>query len=258
MTYVLENSLDVLDLGVIKLKLGRLVLQLLLDSREDKLANLLIEDQLHFDTLESVQSEYYIFTLIFKFTDANVVSEPEPDVSKVIHRERCASHVDVLHILILSHDFDDAVEVGQIIATYIQDLEALVVHEGLLDEVNRLVDALDVDEGQLSELVHALAVHDQVLDAFLIQVDVLDMDDSQVNFICFFLESVGEGNALRLDVHVLENELLEALLVLNHEFGDEVECVELHVRERDLSHVIIGVIIVSNILVVVGGFSCFW
>ena len=96
--------------------------------------------------MEGVQSKYDVFALILKLADTDVVSQPEPDVCKVVHGERCASHVDVLDILIVSHDFDDAVEVGQIVAAHIQNLEALVVHEGLLDEFDGLVDALDVDE----------------------------------------------------------------------------------------------------------------
>ena len=42
-----------------------------------------------------------------------------------------------------------------------------MVRERLFNEIDCFIDALDVDESQLLQILHSLAVHDQMFDALL-------------------------------------------------------------------------------------------
>ena len=97
-----------------------------------------------------------------------------------------------------------------------------------------------------------------MLDSLIGKVDIFNVNDSEVYFVCLVLKGVRQSDTLSFNVHVLENQLLEALLVLDHELGDEVQLVELHVDEGNLSHIVLGVVVVANVLVLEASFGGFW
>jgi len=92
-------------------------------------------------------------------------------------------------------------------------------------------------------------VLDQVLDALGVEVDVLNVNDLQVNFILSVFQNIGESNARSFNVHILQKQLFEALLVLNHEFGDKIKLPERHVSEFDQGDIVVGVVVVADSLV---------
>ena len=57
---------------------------------------------------------------------------------------------------------------------------------------------------------------------------------------------------------IFENQLLETFLVLNHELGNEVQRVELHVVELHLGHIVVRVAVVSNVLVLEASLRSLW
>ena len=81
------------------------------------------------------------------------------------------------------------------------------------------------------------------------EVDVLDMNYLQVYFICLTLQGICKCEARGFNVQILQNELFEAFLILNHEFGDKSQTVERHIDEGHLRNIVIGVVIMAHSLV---------
>ena len=65
MTDILQNRLDVLNLGVVELKNRWFVFKRLVDPWENSVADLLIENKLDFYCLEDIEGKDDVFALIF-------------------------------------------------------------------------------------------------------------------------------------------------------------------------------------------------